>query len=48
MDDDRATLGFDMTVADFVDGSHPRGFLTASTRNVGTDLNGPTGYEVMQ
>jgi hypothetical protein len=32
----------------FVDGSHPRGFLTASMRNVGTDPSGPTGYEVMQ
>jgi len=32
----------------FVDGSHPRGFLAASMRNVGADHNGPTGYEVMQ
>jgi hypothetical protein len=48
MDDDRATLGFDMTVADFVDGSHPDGFLAASMRNVGPDPDGPTGYEVMQ
>jgi hypothetical protein len=31
-----------------VDGSHPRGFLTASMRDVGTDQRDPTGYEVMQ
>ncbi len=26
----------------------PLGFLTASMRNVGTDHDDPTGYEVMQ
>jgi hypothetical protein len=31
----------------FVDGSHPYGFLTACTRDLGTDKR-PTGYEVMQ
>ena len=31
----------------FVDGSHPRGFLAASMRNVGSDQRDPTGYEVM-
>jgi hypothetical protein len=36
-----------MTVAVFVDGSHPHGFLAASMRNVGTE-DDPTGYEVMQ
>jgi len=34
--------------ADFVDGSHPRGFLAVCIRNLGTDQCGPTGYEVMQ
>src|SRR5207248_11436267 len=33
--------------ADLVDGSHPRGFLTACMRNVRTDPCGPTGYEVI-
>ena len=46
MDGDRATLG--QHTAGVVDGSHPFGFLTASMRDVGTDQDDPTGYEVMK
>src|ERR1700730_14886159 len=41
-----APLG--QTKGRFVDGSHPRGFLAASMRNMGVGQAGPTGYEVMQ